>query len=382
MTGKKKIILTVLASAVAASLLTLTGLYFMLGLNHYKLAETMRLLGAMRFIETHYVDQVDDVKLIDGAIAGMVKSLEDPHSLYLDQDMYKKLKDHTDGTFGGIGVVMSFNDKKVEIISVMDGTPGQSAGLKEGDEILAVDGKSVQEMPPEEIAMNVRGDAGTQVVLTIRRQGEPDKDYSITRDVIPVKTAAEQMLPEGMGYIRIASFSENTGQEFKDSYARLESQGMKGLIIDLRANPGGLITSCVEIANMVVPKGEIVSVVDRDGNKEEHDSTLEESKYPIVVLIDANSASASEILAGALQDRQAATLVGTKSYGKGSVQLVMPMLEGDAMKLTIAKYYTPSGRSIDGTGIEPDVAVDQDPNSRTDQQLLKAVEVLREKLNP
>ena len=382
MTGKKKIILTVLASAVAASLLTLTGLYFMLGLNHYKLAETMRLLGAMRFIETHYVDQVDDVKLIDGAIAGMVKSLEDPHSLYLDQDMYKKLKDHTDGTFGGIGVVMSFNDKKVEIISVMDGTPGQSAGLKEGDEILAVDGKSVQEMPPEEIAMNVRGDAGTQVVLTIRRQGEPDKDYSITRDVIPVKTAAEQMLPEGMGYIRIASFSENTGQEFKDSYARLESQGMKGRIIDLRANPGGLITSCVEIANMVVPKGEIVSVVDRDGNKEEHDSTLEESKYPIVVLIDANSASASEILAGALQDRQAATLVGTKSYGKGSVQLVMPMLEGDAMKLTIAKYYTPSGRSIDGTGIEPDVAVDQDPNSRTDQQLLKAIEVLREKLNP
>ena len=381
MTGKKKIILTVLASAVAASLLTLTGLYFMLGLNHYKLAETMRLLGAMRFIETHYVDQVDDVKLIDGAIAGMVKSLEDPHSLYLDQDMYKKLKDHTDGTFGGIGVVMSFNDKKVEIISVMDGTPGQSAGLKEGDEILAVDGKSVQEMPPEEIAMNVRGDAGTQVVLTIRRQGEPDKDYSITRDVIPVKTAAEQMLPEGMGYIRIASFSENTGQEFKDSYARLESQGMKGLIIDLRANPGGLITSCVEIANMVVPKGEIVSVVDRDGNKEEHDSTLEESKYPIVVLIDANSASASEILAGALQDRQAATLVGTKSYGKGSVQLVMPMLEGDAMKLTIAKYYTPSGRSIDGTGIEPDVAVDQDPNSRTDQQLLKAIEVLRGKLN-
>ena len=136
----------------------------------------------------------------------------------------------------------------------------------------------------------------------------------------------------------------------------------------------------MEIANLVVPKGEIVSVVDRDGNREEHDSTLEESKYPIVVLIDENSASAAEILAGALQDRQAATLVGTKSYGKGSVQLIMPMFEGDAMKLTVAKYYTPSGRSIDGTGIEPDVAVAGDPNSHVDQQLIKAIEVMREKL--
>ena len=380
MKGKKKIILTVLASAVAASLLTLASLYFLLGLNHYKVGETLRLLGAMRFIESHYVDQVDDTKLIDGAIAGMVKSLDDPHSLYLDQDMYKKLKDHTEGSFGGIGVVMSFNEHKVQVISVLEGTPGQAAGLEEGDEIIAIDGTSTQNMMPEEVATNVRGDAGTQVVLTIHRNGEANKDYAITRDNIQIKTAAEQMLPEGMGYIRIASFSEKTGQEFKDCYDRLESQGMKGLIIDLRSNPGGLVTSCVEIANMVVPKGEIVSVVDRDGSKEEHDSTLEESKYPIVVLIDGNSASASEILAGALQDRQAATLVGMKSYGKGSVQLVMPMLEGDAMKLTIAKYYTPSGRSIDGTGIEPDITVDQDPNSRVDQQLLKAIEVMREKL--
>ena len=155
---------------------------------------------------------------------------------------------------------------------------------------------------------------------------------------------------------------------------------MRGLIIDLRANPGGLITSCVEIANMVVPLGPIVSVVQRDGTREEHDSKLAKSKYPIVVLIDGNSASASEILAGALQDTKAATLVGTQSYGKGSVQVVIPMNEGDALKLTIAKYYTPSGRSIDGTGIEPDVKVDLDPKGTTDNQLAKAIEVMQEKL--
>lgn len=380
MNGKKKTFLTILASALTASVLTLAGLWLLLGLDHYKISETMRLLGAMRFIEMNYVDQVDDTKLIDGAIDGMVKSLDDPHSLYLDQDMYKKLKIHTDGSFGGIGVVMAFDAQEVQVISVMDNTPGQQAGLQEGDKIIAIDGQPTKDMRPEEVAMNVRGDVGTQVVLRIHREGEEDKDYTITRDAIPEKTAAAQMLPEGMGYIRIASFSEKTGQEFKDCLADMEGQGMKGLILDLRENPGGLITSCVEIANLVVPKGEIVSVVDRDGNREEHDSTLEESKYPIVVLIDENSASAAEILAGALQDRQAATLVGTKSYGKGSVQLIMPMFEGDAMKLTVAKYYTPSGRSIDGTGIEPDVAVAGDPNSHIDQQLIKAIEVMREKL--
>ena len=183
-----------------------------------------------------------------------------------------------------------------------------------------------------------------------------------------------------MGYIRIASFSENTGKEFKAAYDSLEEQGMKGLIIDLRENPGGLVTSCVEIANMVVPKGPIVSVVERDGSKEVHESNLEESKYPIIVLIDGNSASASEILAGALQDTGAATLVGTKSYGKGSVQVVVPMLHDDGLKLTIAKYYTPNGRCIDGTGIEPDVEVELPEGATTDVQLEKAKEVLKEKL--
>ena len=378
--GKKKYIFGGIVVAVLSSLLTVIALVLLLNLNVQKTVDLVRFFATKRFIESQYVDSVDDVKLMDGAISGMVKALGDPHSLYLDPSMYRKLQDHTSGSFGGIGVVMGFKDHKVTVMSVMDGTPGQAAGIQPEDEIVAVDGVLSRDIEPEDVAMRIRGEIGTEVVLRIRRQGEEDKDYTIQRSSIHLRTAAEEMLPEGIGYIRIASFSEKTGQEFRESYDRLEEQGMRGLIIDLRANPGGLITSCVEIANMVVPLGPIVSVVQRDCTREEHDSKLVKSKYPIVVLIDGNSASASEILAGALQDTKAATLVGTQSYGKGSVQVVIPMNEGDALKLTIAKYYTPSGRSIDGVGIEPDVKVDMDPKAQQDVQLAKAIEVMQGKL--
>lgn len=377
--SKKKIIIGVLLTAVLSSFLTIAGLCFAFGIHGNEVADIVRFLGVKRFIEARYVSDVNETKLMDGAISGMVQSLGDPHSLYMNADRFEQLKEHTEGEFGGIGVTMGFKDSKVTIISVLDDTPGQHAGLEAGDEIMAVDGTPVSEMQPEEVAMHIRGEVGTKVVLTIERGGET-QDYTIERATIKIDTAKGTMLEDGMGYIRIASFSENTGKEFKAAYDSLEEQGMKGLIIDLRENPGGLVTSCVEIANMVVPKGPIVSVVERDGSKEVHESKLEESKYPIVVLIDGNSASASEILAGALQDTGAATLVGTKSYGKGSVQVVVPMLHNDGLKLTIAKYYTPNGRCIDGTGIEPDVEVELPEGATTDVQLEKAKEVLKEKL--
>lgn len=377
--SKKKIIIGVLLTAVLSSFLTIAGLCFAFGIHGNEVADIVRFLGVKRFIEARYVSDVNETKLMDGAISGMVQSLGDPHSLYMNADRFEQLKEHTEGEFGGIGVTMGFKDSKVTIISVLDDTPGQHAGLEAGDEIMAVDGTPVSEMQPEEVAMHIRGEVGTKVVLTIERGGET-QDYTIERATIKIDTAKGTMLEDGMGYIRIASFSENTGKEFKAAYDSLEEQGMKGLIIDLRENPGGLVTSCVEIANMVVPKGPIVSVVERDGSKEVHESKLEESKYSIVVLIDGNSASASEILAGALQDTGAATLVGTKSYGKGSVQVVVPMLHDDGLKLTIAKYYTPNGRCIDGTGIEPDVEVELPEGATTDVQLEKAKEVLKEKL--
>lgn len=377
--SKKKIIIGIIVTALASSVLTIAGLCFAFGIHAGEVEDIVRFLGVKRFIEARYVTDVDETKLMDGAISGMVQSLGDPHSIYMNADTFEQLKEHTEGEFGGIGVTMGFKDNKVTIISVLDDTPGQKVGLQAGDEITAVDGTPVTEMQPEEVAMHIRGEVGTEVTLSISRDGQT-QDYKITRATIKLDTAKGVMLGDGMGYIRIASFSENTGKEFKAAYESLEQQGMKGLIIDLRENPGGLVTSCVDIANMVVPKGPIVSVVERDGSKEVHESNLGESKYPIVVLIDGNSASASEILAGALQDTGAATLVGTKSYGKGSVQVVVPMLHNDGLKLTIAKYYTPNGRCIDGTGIEPDVEVEMPENATTDVQLDKAKEVLQQKL--
>ncbi len=381
--GKKKTIFLGLAIAVLSSLATLAGLAAILDLDLSRLAQLSRFMASLRFVELRYVDEVDDERLINGAISGMMKSLEDPYSVYLDPKMYKRMQDQTSGQFGGIGVVMGFDDGGVHVISVIPGTPSEAAGLKPEDRIVAVNGEATADMPPESVAVTIRGDAGTEVVLTIDRTGEERRDYTLIRDNIHVDTAAGKMLTDsGIGYIRISSFASETATEFQKIYDELAAAGMKGLILDLRANPGGYITTCVEIAQHLVPKGPIVSVVQRDGTRKEHASKLESPPYPLVVLIDKNSASASEILAGALQDTHAATLVGKTSYGKGSVQLVQPIPgDQDAIKLTIAKYFTPSGRSINGVGIEPDVEVDLPKEATEDLQLKAALVVMREKLN-
>ena len=379
----KKYLITIVLTAMVTVSLAMAGFMAIFGFDLKQVAGVARLIGVMQFVERKYVNDVDTDTIINGAISGMVGSLGDPHSLYMDVEKYEKLKSQTEGSFGGVGIVMSFQEKnKVMVSSVLEESPAQSAGILAGDQIMAVDGVSVTDYQPEETAAHIRGKEGTEVVLTIHREGAEDKDYSITRSNILFKTAAGEMIPEhpNVGYIRIASFSENTAKEFKENYDKLASEGMKGLIIDLRSNPGGLVTSCVDIANMVVPKGDVVSIIDKSGKKEVYVSELEETNYPIVVLIDENSASASEILAGALQDTGAATLVGNKSFGKGSVQIVLPLLAGDAVKMTIAKYYTPSGRSIDGTGIEPDVKVDLNAAGGIDNQLVKAIEIMEEKI--
>ena len=345
-------------TAFISSAVTIAGICFLLELNTGRAADIARFFCAMRFIEGHYVDTVDYTKMIDGAIGGMVHSLGDPHSIYLDQRLYSQIKSDTSGSFGGIGVYMGFKNGGVQVMSVMPDSPSEQAGLQAGDSIIAVNGTPVADIAADEVALKIRGESGTNVDLLVRREGEEDKVYTITRNVIKVKTVADKMIDDKIGYIRISNFSENTGEEFKNAINDLDSQNMKGFILDLRENPGGVITSCVEIAKEIVPKGPIVSVIQRDGSKEVYNSELEETKYPIVVLLDGNSASASELLAGALQDTKAATIVGTKSYGKGSVQTVLPMFHDDGLKLTIAKYYTPNDRCIDGTGIEPDVEVE------------------------
>lgn len=371
-----KRIIIVLLIAIMSSASTIGIIYYALGLNEHSFSNLMRFITAYRFIETKYVNNTDDVQLIDGAIDGMVKSLNDPHSNYLSPKMYQNLMEQTEGSFAGIGVVMGMdNNKKIHIVGIMENSPGQKAGLQEGDEIIAVDGNPVSNMAFDEVATHVRGPVGTNVTLTIMRDNQ-QQDFIITRDNIKLKTVGHKMLENHIGYIQIVSFSEDTAKEFKEAYDDLKNQGMTSLVLDLRNNPGGLLTSCVEIAKQLVPKGDIVSIVDKQGNKETYTSDLEHTEYPLAVLINKNSASASEILSGAIQDTKAGTIIGTTSYGKGSVQTILPMFENDAVKLTIAKYYTPSGRSIDGIGIKPDIEVDLPDNATTDLQLNKAIEIL------
>ena len=382
----KKTIVTILITALASSILTVAGFCILFNLDGKNLLNFGRLLGAMTFIETHYVQEVDKENLIDGAISGMVRSLGDPHSIYLDSKLYSRLRSEISGSFGGIGVYMGFKNGGVNVLSVIPDSPGEKVGLMAGDSILAVDSQPISEIEPGEVVLKIRGEVGTDVELLIHREGQEDKTYKITRAVIKDETVFGKMLDDKLGYIRITNFSENTGEDFKKLFAQLQQEGLKGFILDLRQNPGGVITSCVEVAKEIVPKGPIVSVIQRDGEKEIFNSELEEAKFPIVVLLDENSASASELLSGALQDTKAALIVGEKSYGKGSVQTVVPMFQNDGLKLTVAKYYTPNGRSIDSTGIEPDVEVKldkpilfgrlPDTNSAEDTQLQKAKEIL------
>ncbi|WP_313992683.1 S41 family peptidase [uncultured Selenomonas sp.] len=376
--SRKKIVLFAVTAALLGSMLTVLAAGALLRTAGLHGDDVLRLFGVMQFIQMRYVNAPDTTALIDGAINGMVASLDDPHSVYMPPEMFKALRQHTEGSFGGIGVTMGFKDRTVRIISVLEGTPGAAAGLQAGDEIIAVDGTPTSEMQSEEVALHIRGEAGTTVTLRILRDGD-EKDYTITRDIIQVRSVRGTMV-EGttIGYIRIGSFAEHTGEEFAGEMNRLAGEGMTALIIDLRENPGGLITSCVSVAEQVVPAGTIVSVIDRDGNAEVYQSHLAARQYPIAVLIDENSASASEILAGALQDTGAGTIIGTTSYGKGSVQAVLPLLHEDGLKLTIAKYVTPSGRSIDGTGITPDITVARSRQDTRDVQFEAAKQYLTE----
>lgn len=376
--NRKKLGCIIVLSALFGSMLTVFAAGALLRSAGLYADDVLRFFGVMQFIQARYVNPPNTTALIDGAIDGMVASLGDPHSIYMPPTMFQELRAHTEGSFGGIGVTMGFKDNIVKIISVLEGTPGEAAGLRAGDEIIAVDGVPTSELRSEEVALRIRGEAGTQVVLRILRDGR-EEEYTITRDIIQVASVRGTMVDgTTIGYIRIGSFAEHTGDEFTSEMNRLAGEGMTALIIDLRENPGGLITSCVAVAEQVVPAGTIVSVIDRDGDEEVYTSSLSARKYPIAVLIDENSASASEILAGALQDTGAGTIIGTTSYGKGSVQAVLPLFHEDGLKLTIAKYVTPNGRSIDGTGITPDIVVERTPTDTEDVQFEAAKKYLEE----
>ena len=374
----KKNFLKIIVIIAVTVLVVLNGLYFGLGFNKVGVVNTIKILGIYSLINKSYVNDVVSDKLVAGMIKGMVESLGDEHSIYLDKKMYQEMLMKTEGYFGGVGIVLGVKDKDLTVVAPIEDTPGFLAGIKPGDIIVAIDQINVKELSLEEAVNKIRGAQGSTVVLTIKR-AEEIKDYILNRSNIEIKTVKGEILDNNVGYIRIAMFSEKTATELNKVYQELINKGATAFVLDLRSNPGGLLQASVAAANLFVPQGPVVSVVHKDGSKEVYSSNLASINYPLAVLINGGSASAAEILAGAIKDTNAGTLIGTKSYGKGSVQGVIPIGNAEAIKLTIAKYYTPSNVSIDGVGIEPNIIVELPKDAKTDVQLAKALAVVKNK---
>lgn len=325
--------------------------------------ELLNLFGeVMERAKTSYVEEVDDKKLIESAINGMLVSL-DPHSSYLDAQSYKYMNEQTKGKFGGLGIEVTMENGVVKIVSPIDDTPAAKAGLKPGDYITNIDGEQVIGMSLNDAVDKMRGKVGSKVKLTIRRVGEKPFEVTLKREEVKIQSVKNDIKSGDVAYIRITSFSGDTDKMVEKAIkqAKKELKGnIKGVVLDVRNNPGGLLDQAVNISDLFLDKGEIVSTRSRN----EEDSVRYTAKegditdgLPIVVMINDGSASASEILAGALQDHKRAIILGEKSFGKGSVQTVVPLGKYGAMRLTTARYYTPSGRSIQATGIIPDVEV-------------------------
>lgn len=350
-----------------------------------------KLMTVIELVQKNYVDpdKVNLDGLLEGAMDGVVRALGDPYSDYMTADEYKEMKIHLSGNFEGIGVTIAVEGNFITVIAPIKGTPAYKAGLKAGDRITKVDGKDIVGATPDQAARLIRGPAGTPVTLTIIRKGEQTpQDITIVRAPIQVPSVDWAMLPGGIGYIYISNFNENTAKGLDQALKELRSGGMKGLLLDLRHNPGGYLDQAEYAAQLFVPAGPIVSTVDRQGNQKVTNSNSKGFNLPLVVLVDGASASASEILAGAIKDRGVGILVGTKTFGKGTVQNIIPLDDGSAVKITTQKYLTPSGAFIHGKGIEPNVVVElnkgeemsSDPQQRLDTQVKKAIEVLKEKM--
>ena len=314
-------------------------------------------------IKKAYVEPVDDAKLLEDAVRGMLAGL-DPHSTYLEPDAFNELQSHTSGEFGGLGIEVGLEDGFVRVITPIDDTPAQRAGVKAGDLIIKLGDQPVQGMDLNDAVKLMRGKPGSELILTVVRDGE-DKplEISVIRDVIRVASVKQRLLSEDIGYLRITQFQVNTGKDLERALDKLNQQTeLKGLVLDLRNNPGGVLRAAVEVSDTFLDQGLIVYTLGRLPNSELRYSATTKNLsggLPLVVLINQGSASASEIVAGALQDQKRAVIMGVDSFGKGSVQTILPLAKDRAVKLTTARYYTPSGRSIQAQGIEPDIYVGQ-----------------------
>ena len=309
-------------------------------------------------IDEEYLDEKDESSLREGLYAGLLAGLKDPYSTYYTAEQYKELNTSNEGSYVGIGAVLQKDDTGGEkIIQLYEGGPGEQAGLRKGDVIKAVDGADVTDKETSDIASMVRDSEKASVMLTIQRENEENpRDVKVEIRDVEIQTVSHEMLSEDTGYIRISEFSEVTSDQYKKAFADLKDQGMKKLVVDLRDNPGGLLTAVCGVLRQILPEGLIVYTEDKNGKREEKTCDgKNELDMPLAVLVNGNSASASEIFAGAVKDYGIGTIVGTTTYGKGVVQTIQPLTDGSAVKITIAKYFTPKGNDINKKGITPDV---------------------------
>ena len=338
-------------------------------------------------IEDYYLyeDEVDKAALIEGIYTGYAGALGDPYTEYYDEEETKALQESTSGEFSGIGATMSQDAETgvITVVNVYKGSPAEKAGILEGDILSGVDGRSTDGQDLENVVSWIKGEQGTEVSVVVVRDGE-EVEMTAVRDIIEVQTVEYEMKAGQVGYISVSEFDSVTYDQFKTALEDLEASGMEGLVIDLRSNPGGNLSTVTDMLKLLLPEGTIVSTKDKYGNTEEItcDGTHEFSK-PLAVLVNQYSASASEIFCGAVQDYGTGTIVGTTTYGKGVVQQLLDLGDGTCLKLTIAEYYTPSGRSINGTGVTPDVEVEYEYNAQdpeADNQLDRALEIVQDQI--
>ena len=337
----------------------------------------------LSIVQSQYVDEVPPKELIYSAIKGTLRGL-DPHSSFLDPDSYREMQVETTGSFGGLGIEITLRDDILTVVSPIDGTPAYRAGLQTGDRIVKIDGLSTKDMQLQDAVKRMRGRPGTKVTITVVREGwtEP-KDVEITREQIRVHSVRTADLGGGVAYVKLRQFQEQTPADLAAALEKASKAGMKALLLDLRNNPGGLLTAAVEVTEEFVEDGKLVVYTEgRVRNQNMRFSANAKKSYPrlpIVVLVNQGSASASEIVAGALQDWGRAIVVGTQTFGKGSVQTIIPLSDGSGLRLTTAKYFTPKGRSIHGKGITPDIIVElpKEPATRDRKPPLDPMEDLK-----
>lgn len=349
-----------------------------------------RINEVKKMIDKNYYKNADDYDVLIGMLKGAVSSLNDPYSYYMTEEEYKKFNEETDGEFAGLGIYVSgsIDDNLITVVAPMKGTPADRAGLKTDDKIIKINGQDFTADKMDDAVSIMRGKPGEKVKITILRRDENGKakfiDFEIVREIIKVQTVSSKLLKNNIGYIHITGFDTPTYNDFNKQYKELKKQGMSKLILDLRNNPGGLLSTSTEVVNTFLDGGLIMYTLDKQNNKQTINATKGADDVKIAVLVNKGSASASEIVAGALKDRKRATIIGTQTFGKGIVQTVYNMPDGEGLKLTTSAYYTPSGVNIHGKGIAPDINIELNKevksisidNLNKDNQIQKAIEIL------